>query len=216
MFCCTKLLSFFLLLQAPASEKLPVMYLMDSIVKNVGREYLTAFTKNLVATFICVFEKVDENTRKSLFKLRSTWDDIFPLKKLYALDVRVNSLDPAWPIKPLPPNVNTSSIHVNPKFLNKSPEESTAPTSAVTSGASTPPAVPEIQKNLTQEQLIRQQLLAKQKQLLELQQKKLELELEQTKAQLVSRVVDEMSILGSHLDSTLAIQVTAVNYVRKV
>ncbi|NXF54858.1 PCF11 protein, partial [Oceanites oceanicus] len=172
------------LLQAPASEKLPVMYLMDSIVKNVGREYLTAFTKNLVATFICVFEKVDENTRKSLFKLRSTWDDIFPLKKLYALDVRVNSLDPAWPIKPLPPNVNTSSIHVNPKFLNKSPEESTAPTSAVTSGASTPPAVPEMQKNLTQEQLIRQQLLAKQKQLLELQQKKLELELEQTKAQL--------------------------------
>ncbi|NXW49599.1 PCF11 protein, partial [Nyctiprogne leucopyga] len=172
------------LLQAPASEKLPVMYLMDSIVKNVGREYLTAFTKNLVATFICVFEKVDENTRKSLFKLRSTWDDIFPLKKLYALDVRVNSLDPAWPIKPLPPNVNTSSIHVNPKFLNKSTEEPTAPTSAVTSGASTPPAVPEIQKNLTQEQLIRQQLLAKQKQLLELQQKKLELELEQTKAQL--------------------------------
>ncbi|NXJ14190.1 PCF11 protein, partial [Odontophorus gujanensis] len=172
------------LLQAPASEKLPVMYLMDSIVKNVGREYLTAFTKNLVATFVCVFEKVDENTRKSLFKLRSTWDDIFPLKKLYALDVRVNSLDPAWPIKPLPPNVNTSSIHVNPKFLNKSPEESPASTSAVTSGASTPPAVPEIQKNLTQEQLIRQQLLAKQKQLLELQQKKLELELEQTKAQL--------------------------------
>ncbi|KAF1431049.1 Pre-mRNA cleavage complex 2 protein Pcf11, partial [Spheniscus humboldti] len=170
--------------KAPASEKLPVMYLMDSIVKNVGREYLTAFTKNLVATFICVFEKVDENTRKSLFKLRSTWDDIFSLKKLYALDVRVNSLDPAWPIKPLPPNVNTSSIHVNPKFLNKSTEESTAPTSAVTSGASTPPAVPEIQKNLTQEQLIRQQLLAKQKQLLELQQKKLELELEQTKAQL--------------------------------
>ncbi|NXQ10363.1 PCF11 protein, partial [Peucedramus taeniatus] len=170
--------------KAPASEKLPVMYLMDSIVKNVGREYLTAFTKNLVATFICVFEKVDENTRKSLFKLRSTWDDIFPLKKLYALDVRVNSLDPAWPIKPLPPNVNTSSIHVNPKFLNKSPEESNASTSAVTSGASTPPAVPEIQKNLTQEQLIRQQLLAKQKQLLELQQKKLELELEQTKAQL--------------------------------
>jgi len=59
---------------------------------------------------------VDEATRKSLFKLRSTWDEIFPLKKLYALDVRVNSIDPAWPIKPLPPNVN-ASIHVNPKFL---------------------------------------------------------------------------------------------------
>uniref|UniRef100_A0A8C0CK81 Pre-mRNA cleavage complex 2 protein Pcf11 n=1 Tax=Balaenoptera musculus TaxID=9771 RepID=A0A8C0CK81_BALMU len=184
--------------KAPSSEKLPVMYLMDSIVKNVGREYLTAFTKNLVATFICVFEKVDENTRKSLFKLRSTWDEIFPLKKLYALDVRVNSLDPAWPIKPLPPNVNTSSIHVNPKFLNKSPEESSTPGTVVSSPSiSTPPIVPDIQKNLTQEQLIRQQLLAKQKQLLELQQKKLELELEQAKQLAVSlSVQQETSNLG--------------------
>ncbi|XP_036994485.1 pre-mRNA cleavage complex 2 protein Pcf11 isoform X3 [Artibeus jamaicensis] len=185
--------------KAPSSEKLPVMYLMDSIVKNVGREYLTAFTKNLVATFICVFEKVDENTRKSLFKLRSTWDEIFPLKKLYALDVRVNSLDPAWPIKPLPPNVNTSSIHVNPKFLNKSPEEPSTPGTVVSSPSiSTPPMVPDIQKNLTQEQLIRQQLLAKQKQLLELQQKKLELELEQAKAQLAVSlsVQQETSNLG--------------------
>ncbi|XP_003468569.1 pre-mRNA cleavage complex 2 protein Pcf11 isoform X2 [Cavia porcellus] len=185
--------------KAPSSEKLPVMYLMDSIVKNVGREYLTAFTKNLVATFICVFEKVDENTRKSLFKLRSTWDEIFPLKKLYALDVRVNSLDPAWPIKPLPPNVNTSSIHVNPKFLNKSPDEPSTPGTVVSSPSiSTPPIVPDIQKNLTQEQLIRQQLLAKQKQLLELQQKKLELELEQAKAQLAVSlgVQPETSNLG--------------------
>ncbi|KAM9220738.1 pre-mRNA cleavage complex 2 protein Pcf11 isoform 3-T3 [Dugong dugon] len=185
--------------KAPSSEKLPVMYLMDSIVKNVGREYLTAFTKNLVATFICVFEKVDENTRKSLFKLRSTWDEIFPLKKLYALDVRVNSLDPAWPIKPLPPNVNTSSIHVNPKFLNKSPEEPSTPGTVVSSPSiSTPPIIPDIQKNLTQEQLIRQQLLAKQKQLLELQQKKLELELEQAKAQLAVSlsVQQETSSLG--------------------
>lgn len=63
---------------------------------------------------------MDESTRKSLFKLRSTWDDMFQLTKLYALDVKVNKLDPAWPIKPLPPNVNSSSIHVNPKFLNRS------------------------------------------------------------------------------------------------
>lgn len=42
--------------------------------------------------------------------------------------------------------------------------------------------------SLTQEQMIRQQLLAKQKQLLELQQKKIELELEQTKAQLAGQV----------------------------
>ncbi|KAM4048171.1 pre-mRNA cleavage complex 2 protein Pcf11 [Anomaloglossus baeobatrachus] len=181
--------------KAPSTEKLPVMYLMDSIVKNVGRNYQTAFAKNIVSTFVNVFEKVDENTRKSLYKLRSTWDEIFPSKKLYALDVRVQQVDPAWPIKPLPPNINSPSIHVNPKFLNKSDEASKsatpapkpAPVPKPAPAPRAPPVVAEVQKSaLSQEQVIRQQLLMKQKQLLELQQKKLELELEQTKAQLAS------------------------------
>ncbi|XP_053703647.1 pre-mRNA cleavage complex 2 protein Pcf11 [Synchiropus splendidus] len=175
--------------KAPPTEKLPLLYLVDSIVKNVGGEYLAVFAKNLITSFICVFEKVDENTRKSLFKLRSTWDEVFPLKRLYALDVRVNSLDPAWPIKPLPPTVN-ASIHVNPKFLKQSEEQASPSASSVPPQTApvapaltqTPAAVP--QSSLTQEQLFRQQLLAKKKQLLELQQKKIELELEQAKAQL--------------------------------
>lgn len=49
------------------------MYLMDSIVKNVGREYLTAFTKNLVATFICVFEKVYMHLETFEFKKMCSW-----------------------------------------------------------------------------------------------------------------------------------------------
>lgn len=134
---------------------------------------------------------MDENTRKSLFKLRSTWDDVFPPKKLYALDVKVNSVDPAWPIKPLPPTIN-ASIHVNPKFLKQPEESSSSPRPTPAQPPPTPPPAPQpvpaaiSQSSLTQEQLIRQQLLAKQKQLLELQQKKIELELEQTKAQLAS------------------------------
>uniref|UniRef100_A0AAV2J7W2 Pre-mRNA cleavage complex 2 protein Pcf11 n=1 Tax=Knipowitschia caucasica TaxID=637954 RepID=A0AAV2J7W2_KNICA len=168
--------------KAPAIEKLPVLYLVDSIVKNVGRDYLPVFAKNLITSFICVFEKVDENTRKSLFKLRSTWDEVFPPKKLYALDVRVNSVDPAWPIKPLPP---TASIHVNPKFLKQSDETPAVVAQPVVAPEPPVPPVPPVPvSSVTQEQLIRQQLLAKQKQLLELQQKKIELELEQTKAQL--------------------------------
>ncbi|KAM9332766.1 LOW QUALITY PROTEIN: pre-mRNA cleavage complex 2 protein Pcf11-like [Pholidichthys leucotaenia] len=176
--------------KVPPEQKLPVLYLVDSIVKNVGGEYLEVFAKNLIASFICVFEKVDENTRKSLFKLRSTWDDVFSLKKLLALDVRVNSLDPAWPIKPLPPNVN-ASIHVNPKFLKQSDEMVPLPSRLPPSllpllpPVSQPPSASH--SDLNQEQLIRQQLLAKQKQLLELQQKKIELE--QTKAQLAGAFV---------------------------
>ena len=50
-----------------------------------------------------------------MFKLRQTWSDVFPPKKLYALDVRVKSIDPAWPVTaPLP-----TSIHLNPAFLPK-------------------------------------------------------------------------------------------------
>ncbi|KAM4620686.1 pre-mRNA cleavage complex 2 protein Pcf11 isoform 2-T2 [Polymixia lowei] len=169
--------------KAPPSEKLPVLYLVDSIVKNVGGEYVAVFAKNLVTSFICVFEKVDENTRKSLFKLRSTWDDVFPLKKLYALDVQVNTHDSAWPIKPI------ASIHVNPKFLKQSEESSPRPSTPQPPAPPPRPAPAVTEASLTQEQLIRQQLLAKQKQLLELQQKKIELELEQTKAQLAGGFV---------------------------
>ncbi|KAI4795448.1 hypothetical protein KUCAC02_031414 [Chaenocephalus aceratus] len=151
--------------------------------------------------------QVDENTRKSLFKLRSTWEDVFPLKKLYALDVRVNGVDPAWPIKALPPSVSNASIHVNPKFLKQSddalspqptPSKPPALQAAPSPLQATPPAphapppalvTPVLSSSLTQESLIRQQLLAKQKQLLELQQKKIELELEQTKAQLMGGFV---------------------------
>ena len=58
---------------------------------------------------------MEESTRASMFKLRQTWSDVFPPKKLYALDVRVQSIDPAWPITAPPP----SSIHVNPAFITR-------------------------------------------------------------------------------------------------
>jgi hypothetical protein len=50
-----------------------------------------------------------------MFKLRQTWNEVFPPKKLYAVDVRVNSIDPAWPITAVPP-----TIYVNPKFFRVS------------------------------------------------------------------------------------------------
>lgn len=65
--------------------------------------------------------QVDESTRASMFKLRQTWSDVFPPKKLYALDVRVKSIDPAWPITAPAPStaMATHSIHLNPAFLPK-------------------------------------------------------------------------------------------------
>lgn len=38
--------------------KLPVLYLIDSIVKNVGGVYIKYFSQSIVKIFIGVFEKV--------------------------------------------------------------------------------------------------------------------------------------------------------------
>lgn len=51
-----------------------------------------------------------------------TWDDYFPLKRLFELDNQVKKMDPNWPVKALPTHLQdkqTTSIHVNPKFLKK-------------------------------------------------------------------------------------------------
>ena len=55
-----------------------------------------------------------------MYKLRLTWDNYFPLKKLHALDSSINELDPNWPVKPLPAHLQdnaATNIHVNPKFI---------------------------------------------------------------------------------------------------
>ncbi|XP_018319947.1 uncharacterized protein LOC108733341 [Agrilus planipennis] len=155
--------------------KLPVLYLIDCIIKNVGREYTSLFCQNIVSTFCSVFEQVDEKTRSEMFKLRQTWNDVLPQKKLYALDVQIKQLDPAWPVTAPPPN---NSIHLNPKFLKNAPtgvtKASTGKIVPVSGGSSVDPETLSMQ----------QKLINKQKELLELQQRKLELELLQTQVRL--------------------------------
>ncbi|KAI9553963.1 hypothetical protein GHT06_019234 [Daphnia sinensis] len=181
--------------------KLPVLYLVDSIVKNFGGAYTSLFTQNIVSSFCSVFEKVEESTRASMFKLRQTWSDVFPPKKLYALDVRVKSIDPAWPVTaPLP-----TSIHLNPAFLPKEERVGYKPNSTKKSSSSsdtkptkpvaktTQPVVPTVPASDLCETEMRESLLKKQKELLELQQKKLEIELLQTKARLQQQQIQLIS-----------------------
>ncbi|XP_066967762.1 pre-mRNA cleavage complex 2 protein Pcf11-like isoform X1 [Macrobrachium rosenbergii] len=98
--------------------KLPLMYLIDSILKNVGKDYIKLFAQNIINTFTFVFEKSDEKTRKKLYELRHTWNEVFPKSKLYMLDTKVQSVDPAWPVA-----AGTSSgaaaktIHINPNVI---------------------------------------------------------------------------------------------------
>ncbi|KYN37984.1 Pre-mRNA cleavage complex 2 protein Pcf11 [Trachymyrmex septentrionalis] len=132
--------------------KLPVLYLIDSIVKNVNGDYLNLFTQNIVNTFCGVFEKVDENTRASMWKLRQTWNDVFPPNKLFSLDVRVQSIDPAWPITAPPTSIPSGSIHVNPRFLSM-PQQATT---SIVPPVKLPPGEPLLQAKASLEQQQRQ------------------------------------------------------------
>uniref|UniRef100_A0A1L8DCG8 Pre-mRNA cleavage complex 2 protein Pcf11 n=1 Tax=Nyssomyia neivai TaxID=330878 RepID=A0A1L8DCG8_9DIPT len=140
--------------------KLPVLYLIDSIVKNVGGQYKALFGQYIVNMFCGVFEKVNEKMREKMFALRQTWNEVFTQQKLYTLDVKINCMDPGWPITA---KVKGPAIHLNPNFLKNK-----------TAGD---PKLTEMAK-LSEMQA---QLRDKQRELLELQKHKLELELVATK-----------------------------------
>ncbi|KAK7083093.1 hypothetical protein SK128_015199 [Halocaridina rubra] len=107
-----------------APNKLPLMYLIDSILKNVGKDYTKLFAQNIISIFTFVFEKVDERTRKKLYELRHTWNEIFPKSKLYMLDTKVHLVDPAWPVaatgSSITPATTKPNIHINPNVIIKS------------------------------------------------------------------------------------------------
>ncbi|XP_033103764.1 pre-mRNA cleavage complex 2 protein Pcf11-like [Anneissia japonica] len=180
--------------KASGKEKLPVLYLMDSIIKNKGGVYLQYFSSNLVQTFVGAFAKVDEKTRESMFKLRSTWNGLYPDVILHGLDKRVKGIDPAWPIiTPPPTSPVPPAIHVNPKFIKKDQEPK--------------PEKPqkEIQLELELQQKksedeMRKALIEKQQQLLQLKRKELEFELEQTKLRLEAQNV-ELSLKNHQLEA---------------
>lgn len=137
-------------IQTVAPEiKLPILYLIDSIVKNVGQKYKQLFNVKIANIFCDVFSKVNEKVREKMYALRCTWNDVFPQNKLYTLDVKVNHIDPGWPItaKPSVQIGKSPAIHVNPNFFKN--------------------------KNA---QVLTEELQKKQQELLELQKKKQELE----------------------------------------
>ncbi|XP_053616677.1 pre-mRNA cleavage complex 2 protein Pcf11 isoform X2 [Plodia interpunctella] len=137
--------------------KLPVLYLVDSIIKNVGRAYTQKFSQIIVNMFTRTFKQVDEKVRSQMFKLRETWHDVFPATKLYQLDVKVNLIDPAWPIQAQPQQSNIHPV-------------------ATTSTATAPPT--------EDEEKMRTIVAKKEQELLMLQRKKIEMELEQARRQL--------------------------------
>ncbi|TWU75674.1 hypothetical protein ED733_007329 [Metarhizium rileyi] len=66
------------ILKAPPAKKLPALYVLDSIVKNVGTPYTLYFGRNLFKTFMESYAVVDNNVRRKMEEMLKTWKDPVP------------------------------------------------------------------------------------------------------------------------------------------
>ncbi|KAM4066877.1 mRNA cleavage factor complex component Pcf11 [Hirsutella rhossiliensis] len=66
------------ILKAPPNKKLPSLYVLDSIVKNVGTPYTLYFGRNLFKTFMESYAVVDHNIRRKMEEMLRTWKDPVP------------------------------------------------------------------------------------------------------------------------------------------
>ncbi|MCJ1250019.1 hypothetical protein MMC30_007245 [Trapelia coarctata] len=63
---------------APPSHKLPALYVLDSIAKNIGTPYTLFLGHNLYKTFMGAYSLVDNNIRKKLDDMLKTWRNPVP------------------------------------------------------------------------------------------------------------------------------------------
>ncbi|KAI9481275.1 MAG: hypothetical protein EXX96DRAFT_595146 [Benjaminiella poitrasii] len=123
-------------------QKLPVLYLIDSICKNVGGVYISHFARNIVNVFLDAYTLVDPTIRKSFERLLQTWKNGLPggqpvfsrhviesieRSVMYIHEKTPTSKYPHLPttnsannkMSPSPQHMNNPSIHVNPNFIHK-------------------------------------------------------------------------------------------------
>ena len=126
---------------------------------------------------------MNEKVREKMFNLRQTWNDVFPQTKLYALDVKVNVMDSNWPITA---KVVPKSVHVNPNFLKNSEKQA-------------------------KEDLLKQ-MQAKERELLELRQRKIELELLVTKKKIAEQEKEIRKVSSLYLIIFFLVLMSVCNF----
>ncbi|RVX66780.1 hypothetical protein B0A52_08973 [Exophiala mesophila] len=64
--------------RAPPTRKLPALYVLDSIAKNVGSPYTVYFGRNLHQTYMHAYSQVDVNVRRKFEEMLKTWREPVP------------------------------------------------------------------------------------------------------------------------------------------